>query len=526
MTINLTVLTLFYYWIKKIPLFKVVVVLSVLLSVGSILFFLNQGQIIAYGDAESHLNIAKRVVSSITPGLAQLGGIWPPLPHLLMVPFVYFDPLWRSGLAGAVISGTCFVIASIFLYKFTFLLTKNAAASFVAFLVFALNPNILYMQSTPMTELPLLAFFILSIYYFTRYIKNDKEYLSLIFAAFFAFCASLSRYDGWFLVGIEGFILLLMNIRTIKNWQKVLGKIVLFATLAFFGILLWLIWDYLILGDPLYFTNSQFSAKSQQQSWLARGELPGYQSLTNSFIYYVVTSLSNTGVILFLTSVIGIVIFLIKDTVKQKWLITLLLSTPFIFYVITQYVGQSVIFIPHITPSTFEWRLFNVRYGLMMVPTVAFFIGYLFYISTMKAKGVVIGLFFFQIMLYGIGYSGIITLADGTVGLSAAKKVDAQNWLAKNYDYGLVLLDDFARTVSITKAGIPMQKVIYIGNKPYWEESLEMPEKHARWIIIQKDDAVWNSLYADEGKRGRVFRYFEKAYTSPEILIFRRNQST
>jgi len=526
MTINISFITFLYYWIKKISPFWAVIILSVLLSVGSILYYLNQGQIIAYGDAESHLNIAKRVVSSITPGLAQLGGIWPPLPHLLMVPFVFFDPLWRSGLAGSLISGICFVIASIYLYKFTFLLTQNKAAAFIAFLVFALNPNILYMQSTPMTELPLIAFFMLSIYYFTKFIKNDKDFLSLIFAAFFAFCASLSRYDGWFLVGIESLIILLLYIRSIKNWRKVLGKIVLFATLAFFGIFLWLIWDFLILGDPLYFTNSQFSAKSQQQSWLARGELPGYKSMTNSFIYYVVTSLSNTGVILFLTSIIGSILYLVKDTLKQKWLIALLLGVPFIFYVITQYVGQSIIFIPHITPSTFEWRLFNVRYGLMMVPTVAFFIGYLFYISQTKARIVILGLFLFQLLLYGIGYSGIITLSDGTVGLSAAKKVDAQDWMAKNYDYGLVLLDDFARTISITRAGIPMQKVIYIGNKPYWEESLEMPEKYARWIIIQKDDAVWNSLYTDEGKRGRIFRYFEKAYTSPEIIIFRRNQST
>ena len=198
MTINISFLSYLYFWLKKISLFKSVVILSILLSVGSILYFLNQGQIIAYGDAESHLNIAKRVVSSITPGLAQLGGIWPPLPHLLMVPFVYFDPLWQTGLAGSLISGICFVIASMYLYKFTYLLTKHSASSFIAFLVFALNPNILYMQSTRMTELPLVAFFMLSIYYFTKYIKNDKDKPRFITANFFLFRLNLKYFTAIF----------------------------------------------------------------------------------------------------------------------------------------------------------------------------------------------------------------------------------------------------------------------------------------------------------------------------------------
>ena len=35
------------------------------------------------------------------PGLAQLGGVWLPLPHLLMLPFVRKMEWWQNGLAGA-----------------------------------------------------------------------------------------------------------------------------------------------------------------------------------------------------------------------------------------------------------------------------------------------------------------------------------------------------------------------------------------------------------------------------------------
>jgi hypothetical protein len=141
---------------------KTVSIAAVILGVCATAYAFSHDVIVAYGDAESHLNIAKRVVQSLTPGAAQLGGIWLPLPHVLMIPFVWLDPLWRSGLAGSFVSGIAFVISCAYLYKTTYIITKNKYASFFSFTIFALNPNILYLQATPMTELVLIMFFILS----------------------------------------------------------------------------------------------------------------------------------------------------------------------------------------------------------------------------------------------------------------------------------------------------------------------------------------------------------------------------
>src|SRR3989344_7852485 len=117
-----------------------VVILSIIFAVGATTYYYLHGYIIAYGDAESHLNIAKRVVDSLTPGFAQLGGIWLPLPHLLLVPFVKFDFLWRSGLAGSIVSGAAFIVSSLYLYKLVKLITKSAPVSFVAALIFTFIP--------------------------------------------------------------------------------------------------------------------------------------------------------------------------------------------------------------------------------------------------------------------------------------------------------------------------------------------------------------------------------------------------
>ena len=470
-----------------------VAILAFILAVLATIYSFKKGYIISYGDAESHLNIAKRVIDSLTPGFAQLGGIWLPLPHLLLVPFVYFNFLWRTGLAGSIVSGICFIISSIFLYKLVFLVTQNKPAAFFGALTFMLNPNILYLQSTPMSELTLIVFFVLSSYYFIKYIMGQNDLPSLLLASFYGFCATISRYDGWFLVAVEALVLLLYVIPwkdLPKNFRRPLqflktsyakaeGKLILFSTLAFFGIALWLGWGWLILGDPLYFTDSDYSAKAQQLAWAARNELPAKGHAWLSFLYYFVTTMSNAGVIIFALAIIGLVFYLFHNKDSRRWFIALILLAPFAFNVLSLYLGQSVIFIPSLTPTTYDWTLFNVRYGVMMVPCVAFCLGYLFSQIKFSAKNLLAFLTVCQIGLYLVGYSGVISMQDGVVGLSSEihQVPDAQNWMDKNYDGGLVLEDDFARTISIIKSPIPMQDTIYVGNKPYYQESLTQPEK-------------------------------------------------
>jgi 4-amino-4-deoxy-L-arabinose transferase-like glycosyltransferase len=431
---------------KRIRLFRVVIAMSIVLSITSTTLYLYTHRILAYGDAESHLNIAKRIVHSITPGFAQMGGIWLPIPHLLMVPFVWIEPLYRSGLAGSIVSGCAYIVSCVFIYLIIAELTKSKISAFVGFLAFALNPNILYIQSTPMTELTLIMFFVLSSYYFIKYIQDTTDIVSLILAAFFGFCATLSRYDGWFLVLFEALIIILLYIRKRSKWKEMEGKLVLFSTLAFFGVFLWMGWDYLILGDAFYFTNSQFSAKAQQLNWLARGELPAYHNMLTSFLYYFVTAMSNAGIFVFLAALIGVVLYF-RSSNKNTFAISLVLFIPFIFNVVTLYLGQSVIFIPHLTPVGFEWRLFNVRYGVMLIPTVAFFFAYMFYRLPLKGRTILIVFFIVQFFLYAVGYSKVISLADGTEGLSQAKQPDAEmrsycGWIRPSWS-------TFSRTASI-----------------------------------------------------------------------------
>lgn len=511
--------------LKKLTGVGIVFLLSMLFSIAATLYSYSHNYIVAYGDAESHLNISKRIIDSLTPGFAQMGGVWLPLPHLLMVPFVHIDFLWRTGLAGSVVSGAAYILSCIFLYKLTFLITKQKWAPLLAFLIFALNPNILYMQSTPMTELLLIAFFILSTYYFTRFLRQNYRISFLIMAAIFSFCATLTRYDGWFLTAIEAFIITVLFILKTRSRQKFEGRFFMFSSLAFFGIAIWLLWDLLILGSPLYFSTSSFSASFQQKGWLTRGELLTYHNLPLSFEYYIAAAFDNIGIPTAILSVLGLFLYFADKKRGERIYLSLLLLAPLIFYVTTLFLGQSVIFIPELTPKSFQWHLFNVRYGLMMVPFAGFFGGYLFSKKFPLVKIAVIATLLAQTFLLVSGKVQVVTLEDGVMGLSASKQSDAGRFLAKNYDGGLVLLDDYARTISIIRSGIPMESVIYVGNKPYWDISLKEPEKYAKWVVMQKGDVVWENINENPKLQGRLYKYFKKVFTSPDILIFERNST-
>jgi hypothetical protein len=536
------------------------IVLSFSLAVSATLYGLSNQTLITYGDSESHLNISKRVTDSLTPGLAQLGGIWLPLPHLLMIPFTSFDWLWQTGIAGAIVSGLSYVAATVFIYLIIVEITKNCLASWFGALVFALNPNILYLQTTAMTEIPLVAFFNGSVYFFLRHIRTGSLQ-SLIMSAVIGLAATLSRYDGWFLVLFQAAILLLWylfrspksaqsSLRSLHkqlkhNWAEAEAKLLVFGAMAFIGVALWILWDYLILNDPLYFTNSPFSAKSQQQDWLERGELPAYQNLSLSFVYYAITSYVNIGSLVSITAIFGLGLMMIYRPNMQKFIAISLLLVPVIFYTVTLYAGQSIIFIPQLTPAEYEWNLFNVRYGVMMIPAAAIFTAYLLFsildgrqrfipqlflnkrsintVSAMVMVGGMVGILLMQQYRFLSQAEPVISYEDGVNGLSASRSTDAETWIKNEYDGGYILVDDYARTLSIIRSGLPMDKVIYVGNKPYWEESFKEPEKYARWIIMQDGDSIWNNLYENEAMQGRVYTYFEKAYTSPQILIFKRS---
>ena len=85
-----------------------------------------------YGDAVAHLHIARRVFDSRIPRFSELGSVWLPLPHILMIPFVQVYSWWAYGIAG-IIPFAAFGIATLGLSQTASLFAEQGLAAYGAY---------------------------------------------------------------------------------------------------------------------------------------------------------------------------------------------------------------------------------------------------------------------------------------------------------------------------------------------------------------------------------------------------------
>ncbi len=303
----------------------IIIGLVSILSLGAYLVFLHNGLGLAYNDARSHLDIARRVVEGLKPGLAQLGSVWLPLPHFLMIPFVINDTLWHTGFAGAIISMISFVLTVFFLIKILDLLKSSEIAKIVTAAIFALNLNALYLQSTAMTEMLLIALMTGSTYYLAKW-ATEKKITSLITCSFLIFLSTLVRYDGWFLLLMTTVII---GFLSWKNFGKksVEGVVFFFLMLGSFGVILWFLWNALIFKDPLYFAFGPYSARAQQAQVEAAGELQTKGHLLVSLKTYWYAMVYNSGLLSLVLGAVGS--WFAWEKLKTNWPVFLAISTLF-----------------------------------------------------------------------------------------------------------------------------------------------------------------------------------------------------
>src|SRR3989344_6861339 len=305
--------------------FKWVVIFLTFISIFTFLYFYSNGLGIAYNDARSHLDIGRRVVEGLKSGLAQLGSVWLPLPHLLMIPTIWNDFMWHSGLSGAIVSMISFVLTGALIYKFLEKLAVGIWGRLVGVFVFVANINVLYLQSTAMTELLLLFTMTAGVYELMLWHKNDKV-LHLIKSAFYVMLSTLIRYDGWFLFLFAGALIVLQIFRSdyygslkrgfLSKLKVAEGAIFMFCTLAAFGIFLWLLWNLLIFKDPLYFAFGPYSAHSQQLQLESAGNLTTKGNLMLSVEHYSYALIYNSNLFVSILGALGMYLLFIDKKIK------------------------------------------------------------------------------------------------------------------------------------------------------------------------------------------------------------------
>lgn len=496
----------------------VAVVLLALASAGAAAWVWRQGWTLYYGDALAHLNIARRVLDSRTPGYYQIGTVWLPLPHLLMLPFVGDDRLWQTGLAGVLPSAACFVAAGTFFYAAAreALASRIAAATSLAALT--LNPNLLYLQSTPMTE-PVFVAALSVLFYFTVRFRRTQSHAGLAGAALAALAASLTRYEGWFLIPFAALYVFLAAAR------NRLGRATLFAAVASLGPLYWLAHNWIWWGDWLEFYRGPYSARAIYQRALEAGmaRYPGDHDWAKAWLYFASAAESCAGRTLLWFGLAGLGAAVWRRAV---WPLVLLALPP-IFYVWSIHSGGTPVFVPHLWPNSY----YNTRYGLAALPLLAFAAGAL--VAAVPGRLRAWSALLAAVLCLGPWLvrqwpEGIITWKESQVNSEARRTWtrEAAAFLRAHYRPGTGIVHFFGDLTGILhQAGIPLRESLHQGNRPHWDAALARPDLFLweEWAVAMSGDKLADTLWRSQ----RSGPYYDcvriiAARGAPVIQIFKR----
>ncbi len=495
-------------------------ILAVIMGFTAMMYVFQQHWTMAYGDSVAHLEIGRRIVDNITPGLAQFGGVWLPLPHLLIALFAWNDYLWATGLAGGLAGFICYLITAIYIFLAARRLTHSSSASFIGSLVFILNPNVLYLQSTPLTEPVCWATFTIACYYMLAWVQEDNNKYMLA-VTFFTFLATLARYDCWVLVAAFPVIIGATGLLKKHTWRKIEGNLMMFFTLGSLGIILWLLWGLVIFGDPLYFQRGPQSAQAQTISNANPLQVYQLHNLPADISVYVLDIIETMGLAIFLISVVGLIVYLLRRWKSAEMLAVLSFLAPFGFYVVALYSGQAGLFDSKtilyplgIIPTSQSPHLFNSRFGSEMVAPMAIFVALL----APKVTGMVTplrrwGMVAFQTILLliivlqsaWVAYGGVITIIAETNPPFCVASYPINVYLSEHYDGGRILQTDYPFLLSEAEEDIHFSNVIYEGSGPLWKETLQHPEKYVDWVIFSPKDDIEQALAVNDPQFAQNF---------------------
>lgn len=503
---------------------RVVTWIALCISVFSFLYYYRSGEIMLYGDAEAHINVARRVFDSKTPGPLQLGTVWLPLPHLLMMPFLVSDKLWTTGVGGSIPSLVAYIFAVIGIFRLMRDVLRRKddkssgahPAAWLAAAVFACNPNLIYMQTTAMTEVLYLAFFIWGVVFFAEFLLGEEK--SLNKCGWLVAAACLTRYDGWFLAGVLVALIIILYFAK-RVTLRVASQFILIAAAA---PVLWLAYNAAVYRNPLEFENGPYSAKAIEQrteNKSAPGH-PGSGDIRVSAQYFLKAAESNMAaneslqrlwIALLLVGAVAIFIDISGGASRALLAVVFLFAVPLPFYALSiAYAG-----VPIFIPAWWPFTQYNTRYGLQFLPALAaaaaVVLGILLAVKSrrnlVRILAVLVVLGFVVASYATVWQSGPICLTEAETNMRGrvALEIQVAKWLDAMPPNATILMYLGSYPGVLQRANVPISRVINEGNhrvwmqprdnEGLWERALADPAKYADFVIAFQGGPVWQAVH-------------------------------
>ncbi|MGD0338259.1 MAG: phospholipid carrier-dependent glycosyltransferase [Bacteroidota bacterium] len=487
-------------------------------TAGIVLYHIDKHSFLYFGDAASHIVKARQFFDSQRPGFHNIGTVWLPLPHLILLPLVAIDALFYSGIAGLLVGIPCLVGTGILLFLIVRRITGSLPIAFLSGCLFGLNPNMVYMALTPMNE-PIFIFLVtLGGYALLRWLLNDgKNWLWACAAA--VALASLCRYEAWFLVP---FVSLVSGLKGIFLWQRAERgaalRLLTIAGICWVGIAFWVCWNYVEYGDPLKFARWTYS--------IATGAAQGNmrQPPLDALLIFGRALLVIFGPVVLLTAS-GAFVRSQRTTSNRihPVLVLLFLGLPSVFALVAILAG-------FVQVDQWSW---NWRYVLtaILFLSVAGGIGLSEFcrrVGSTFARGVVVaGLIAMPLVQIAIPAVGVATFNDAQRSVSDGTRfaIALGEQLHGIYTEGsIALLTGYSQGQRIRiSSGLPLKQFHIIYNSVE-EDILGSPPDSERYIVIGKDRTPESEQFVNNwlSRRDELLHYYNICFDNGHYVLMER----
>jgi hypothetical protein len=511
----------------------IIAIIATVLSLGSFLYFYKNGMTNLYGDGIAHVNIARKVVDSPDDSLwqryVQIGSPWLPLQTVAMLPLVANDWLWRTGVAGSLLSMLCFIATAISIFQLAKNLydkegeTYKNILPFVAFAIFALNPSALFMQATPMTELLFMAAISLAAWLLQSW-QNTQTVKRLLLAAAAMSIATMSRYEAWTVAALACALVLFLSTGDFKAKLK---NAAVFSGVVALLPLYWIWHNWAIYDDALWFLTGPHSARGiylQNQANLGWSKIFVGNALLDVLLM-TVTVAACVGLILIPLAGLGFLrLVRTHRRALRQYAPAMLLAVPFFFHCFSLYRGEIQIF-----PLS-AFGLLNVRYGLPHLLPIALFVPAVIPMLKRLGKPVAIALVCLVVVLQ-YGY----LISDGTSQLAVYQEgfrngvnsKPARQWagmariLRENTPQGMVLMQTGSLGPVVSQGGLRFSQIIHEGTSRWHQINEAIPED-VSVVVIEKGDVLDKRLQNNQALQSDFSRRFREKFSIGDIKYFQR----
>ncbi len=467
------------------------------------LFYYVQGLTLSHYDAKAHLVVARRVLDSLTPEYSQIGAVWLPLPHLLNLLPVQIDAFYRTGASGVAISVLAFALACYVIPHLVLRVTHSRPAATLSVVMFATDPNVLYLQSTPMTEPLLFGLTLLSISLVYDWIE-DAQGRNRAKAGWALVAACLTRYEAWFVTAA------LLSLATLALWRRDGSLRTALISVTHLAI-------YPVLAIVCFFFHSWFTIGE----WFVTGGFfvpdniaHGRAHTALAAVIYGMRILA--GTLFLVVALAGVIVLIWRALSPRAQSESLVILALIGFMALPAY-------------AFYQGHPFRMRY--MVAPTVGITVFVGIAIGTLRAPWRHAALIAAAIWLAATvrpfnPHAPMVQEAQWDRPLSVGRK-NVTACLVRDY-HGEPILASMGSLAhymqELSHEGIAIRDFVHEGNLPHWHEAIESPKGRVGWILVEEQAEGGDTLASRARASSNFLTGFDRVCAGGGVVLYKASR--